>query len=183
VRGGVGRDAGPEKEAHPLLGARHPSLRQAGGGAGAAAARPAQSSANARTLKHISSLISENWTVHTSLLTGHLAHRATCVVYSLNFQSCRHMGHWCCVCWVPNHFMMQWMWKQWLHWPHTCNRALHCTVLLVQPLHCAGLRPAGSRLQRTCNLDSSRQKRPWTERLILLVEAVQLTCRCHTCHR
>ena len=33
-------------------------------------------------------------------------------IHSLNFHSCLHMGHWCWVCWVPNHFMMQWMWKQ-----------------------------------------------------------------------
>ena len=41
------------------------------------------------------------------------------VVYSLYFQSCLHMGHWCWVCWVPSHFSMQWMWKQWVHSPQT----------------------------------------------------------------
>ena len=35
------------------------------------------------------------------------------------FQSCLHMGHWCEVCCVDSHFSMQWMWKQWLHSPHT----------------------------------------------------------------
>ena len=56
---------------------------------------------------------------HCSLV-GHF-HFQFCLlrIYSLNFQSCLHMGHWCWVCWVPSHFMMQWMWKQWLHWPQT----------------------------------------------------------------
>ena len=45
------------------------------------------------------------------------------LLYSLNFHSCLHMGQRCWVCWVPSHFMMQWMWKQWLHWPHTSGQS------------------------------------------------------------
>ena len=56
-------------------------------------------------------------------------------IYSLNFQSCLHMGHWCWVCWVPSHFMIQWMWKQWLHWPHTWE------IDIQQCPHTAGQQP------------------------------------------
>ena len=41
------------------------------------------------------------------------------VHHSLNFHSCRHMGHCWFTCWLLSHFMMQWMWKQWEHCPHT----------------------------------------------------------------
>lgn len=43
--------------------------------------------------------------------------------YSLNFHSWRHMGQSCCTCWELSHFMMQWMWKQCEHWPHTSGQS------------------------------------------------------------
>lgn len=35
--------------------------------------------------------------------------------HSLNFHSCRHMGHCCWTCCEFSHFKMQCMWKQWEH--------------------------------------------------------------------
>lgn len=43
--------------------------------------------------------------------------------HSLNFHSCRHMGHCCCTCCEFSHFKMQCMWKQWEHWPHTSGQS------------------------------------------------------------
>ena len=40
-------------------------------------------------------------------------------VYSLNFHSWRHIGHWWWTGCEFNHFIIQWMWKQWEHWPQT----------------------------------------------------------------
>ena len=45
---------------------------------------------------------------------------STCFNFtSLNFHSCRHIGHCWFTCWDCNHFRMQCMWKQWLHCPQT----------------------------------------------------------------
>lgn len=43
--------------------------------------------------------------------------------YSLNFHSWRHIGHCWWSCWDCSHFMMQWMWKQCEHWPHTSGQS------------------------------------------------------------
>jgi hypothetical protein len=39
--------------------------------------------------------------------------------YSLNFHSCLHIGQSCLTCCELSHLMIQWMWKQCEHWPHT----------------------------------------------------------------
>lgn len=44
-------------------------------------------------------------------------------VHSLNFHSCRHMGHCCWTCCEFSHFKMQCMWKQWEHWPQTSGQS------------------------------------------------------------
>ena len=41
-------------------------------------------------------------------------------LHSLNFHSCLHMGQRCWACCELSHFMMQWMWKQWVHWRGQC---------------------------------------------------------------
>ena len=43
------------------------------------------------------------------------------MIYSLNFHSWRHIGQRRLACCEFSHFMMQWMWKQCEHWPHTWN--------------------------------------------------------------
>lgn len=43
--------------------------------------------------------------------------------YSRNRHSWRHIGHKCWVCWVCNHFIMQWMWKQWVQAPQTSGQS------------------------------------------------------------
>lgn len=50
-------------------------------------------------------------------------HSASHHRHSLNFHSWRHMGHSCWTCWEFSHFMMQWMWKQCEHWPHTSGQS------------------------------------------------------------
>lgn len=40
-------------------------------------------------------------------------------IHSLNFHSCRHIGQGWWTCWEFSHLTIQWMWKQWEHWPHT----------------------------------------------------------------
>ena len=42
------------------------------------------------------------------------------LLHSLNFHSCLHMGQRCWACCELSHFMMQWMWKQWVHWMGQC---------------------------------------------------------------
>jgi len=61
--------------------------------------------------------------------------------YSLNFHSCRHIGHKCWTCWEFSHFIIQWMWKQWEHWPHTVNRdtgrySIIITLKCTKPTNC-----------------------------------------------
>ena len=46
--------------------------------------------------------------------------KINCYFYdSLNFQSWRHIGHKCWACWAFSHFIMQWIWKQWVQAPQT----------------------------------------------------------------
>ena len=43
--------------------------------------------------------------------------------HSLNFHSCRHIGHCCWTCWELSHLRMQCIWKQWEHWPQTSGQS------------------------------------------------------------
>lgn len=45
--------------------------------------------------------------------------KVICFCHSLNFQSCRHIGHSWFTCWELSHFTIQWIWKQWEHSPQT----------------------------------------------------------------
>ena len=56
--------------------------------------------------------------------------------FSLIFQGCRHIGHDWLAFWFPFiHFIMQCIWKQWLHCPHTNGPHFKNTILSIKLLN------------------------------------------------